>query len=90
MDFFVTNDRELVRARRHKNEHGVSFRSLVHAKPVKSAVRRGQRIAIQLAALNENADLSGRFRLRIPDRLYDLVVLKLGEKFLRPHLPAST
>ena len=59
VDRLVTHNRELVYARRHKNQHGISFGCLMHPKPVKLLLRRNQWIAIQLPALDVNANLSG-------------------------------
>src|SRR2546423_10574539 len=61
VDCSVTNDRELMRARRDENEDGVSLRQFMQPKAMKSFLRRSQRIDMQLAALNKNADLAGRF-----------------------------
>jgi len=60
MDRLVTDDREFVRARRDKNEDGVAFGHFMHPKPVKFFLCGDERIDIQLAALNENANLTRR------------------------------
>ena len=60
----IADHGKLVRARRHENEHGVAFRRLVHSEPMKFFLRGNQWIDIQFAALNKDADLPGRFRLR--------------------------
>ena len=85
VDRFVTDDRELVRARRNKNEHGVALRHFMHSETVKFFRSRDERIGIQFAALNVNADLSGSLRFGVADRLHDPIVLKFAEKFFRSH-----
>ncbi len=61
VDRFVANYGKLMRAGRDENEHGIAFARFVHSEPVKFLLRSNQRIGIQLAALNVNADLAGRF-----------------------------
>src|SRR3977135_4165683 len=53
----IANDRELVRARRHEDQNGVSFARSMHAELVESLGRGGERIAFQFSALHINADL---------------------------------
>jgi hypothetical protein len=86
---FVADDRKLVRARRDEDENGVSFRRFLHPEPVKSFLRRRQRIDLQLAALNENADLSGCFRFRVANCFHNPIVFELAEKFLGSHRVTS-
>ena len=61
MNRFIANDREFVRARRHPNQNVVMMRVFVQPEPMKSLLRRDERIAFYLAALNEDADLTGGF-----------------------------
>ena len=57
---FIADDGELVGAGRHENEHGIAFRCFVHAEPMKFFLCSDERIDIQLAALNVNADFARR------------------------------
>jgi hypothetical protein len=82
---FIADDGELVRARCHENEHGIVFWRLVHSEPLKFFLCSDERIDIQLAALNVNANLARRFRFRIADCGDDPIVLELAEKFFCPH-----
>src|SRR5207237_3635953 len=87
----IADHGKLACAWRYKNQHGISFRRLVHPKPVKLLLCRNQGIAIQLPALNINADLAGSFCFGIFDRLHNPIVLEFTEKFLCSHrLPTST
>src|SRR5205807_1856230 len=74
MDRFVAHDGEFVRAGRHENENRIALRRFVHAKSVKSLCGWAQWIDIQLAALDENADLARCFRFRVANRFYDFIV----------------
>jgi len=58
---FVADHGEFMRAGRDENKHGIALACLVHAEPVKFLLGSSQRIGIQLAALNVNANLAGRF-----------------------------
>ena len=82
---FVAHHGKLVRARRHENENGISFCGLVHSEPMKLLLRRNQRIEFQFAALDKDADLPGRFRLGVFDRIYNAIVLEFAEEFSRSH-----
>ena len=85
----VADHGKLAGAWRHKNQHGISFGRLVHPKPVKLLLRRNQRIAVQLPALNINADLAGSFCFSVLDRAHDPIVLELAQKFFRSHFVTS-
>ncbi len=85
----VADDGEFVRARGDKNEDSVAPVRFMHAEPVKFLLRRKQRIGVQFSALNKNADLTGRFRFRLSDRLHDSIVLEFAEKFLGSHFTNS-
>lgn len=58
---FVTNDGELMRSRGYENQHGVALASFVHPESLKFFLRNDHRIDTQLATLNKNANLPGRF-----------------------------
>lgn len=58
---FVTNNCKLVRPWSNENQHGVALASLVHPESVEFFLRNDHRIDTQLAALNKNANLPGRF-----------------------------
>jgi len=78
MNPFIADDGELVGAGRHENEHGIALRCFVHAEPMKFFLCGDQRIDLQLAALNKNANLARRFRFRIADCGDDPIVLELA------------
>ena len=61
VDRFVANYGKLMRAGCNENKHGIALARFVHAESVKFFLRSSQWIGIQLAALNVNADLAGRF-----------------------------
>src|SRR5260370_4875974 len=86
-DRLVAHNSELMRARRDENEHSVALRRFVHSKPMKFFLRSDQWIDIQFAALNENPNLTGSFRLRFADCGDDPVVLAFAEKFFGAHSP---
>ena len=56
----VADDGEFVRSRRYENQHRIALTGLVHSKPLKLFLRNDQRVGIQLAALNINADFARR------------------------------
>ena len=56
---FITNNREHVRARRYEDQHRIALAGLGHSESLKFFLRNNQRISIQLAALNKNADFAG-------------------------------
>jgi hypothetical protein len=85
MDRFIADDCKLVRTRRDENENSITFRRFVHSEAMEFFLRGEERIAIQLSALNENANLTGSIRFGIADRLYNLLVLEFTEKFFRSH-----
>src|SRR5713226_7723595 len=82
----VAHDSELVGARRHENKHSIAPRRFMHSEPMKFLLCGDQRIDIQLAALNENANLARRFRLRVANRLHNPIVLEFAQKFFGSHL----
>ena len=61
VDRLVADHREFVRTRRDKNQDRISLRRFVHPEPMKFFLRSDQWIDIQLAALNKNANFTGRF-----------------------------
>ena len=85
MDRFVSDNCEFVRARRNENQNVVALRIFVKPEPAKSFLRCDYGIVFQFTSLNENANLTGCFRLGVADRLHDRLVLKLAEKFFRSH-----
>ena len=86
MNRLIANNGELVHAGRDKNQNCITLTRLVHAEPTKLLLRRKKRITLQLAALDQNANLTGSFRFRFANRLDDSVVLEFGEEFSRTHL----
>jgi len=69
VDRSVSDNRELVRARRHPNENIALLPVLVHSETAKSFLRRNDRVACNLAALNKNANLAGRLWFRFANCL---------------------
>ena len=57
----VANNGELVRARRYENQHGIALAGLGHSEMLKFFLCNDQRIGVQFAALNINANLAGGF-----------------------------
>ena len=86
----VANDGELVSTRRDKNQHRIALLRLVHTEPMKLLLRRDKRITVQLSALDQNADFTGRFQLGFPNRLNNPVVLEFAEEFPGSHLITSS
>ena len=82
---FVANDSELTRARHHKNEHSIVLPRLVHPEPMKFPLRRNEGIILQLAALDQNADLTGGLGFRFANCFNDPAVVEVAEKFSRAH-----
>ena len=76
---------EFARPGRDEDQHGVAVSCFRHAQPVKSLLRHGERIDIQVPALDIHANLTRAFRFRIPNRPYDSVMLEFAQKFFRPH-----
>src|SRR5262249_53418179 len=85
MSGFVANHREFMRARRNENQHRVALARLVHTEPMKLLLRRDKRITLQLAALDQNTNLTRSFRFRFANRLNDPLVIEFAEEFSRSH-----
>ena len=68
MNRLIADDGEFVRSRRYENQHRIAFPGLVHSKPLEFFLRNDQRIGIQFAALNKDANLAGSFRFGLTDR----------------------
>jgi hypothetical protein len=83
---FVADHRKLLRARRHKNQDGISLGGFLHSELEKFLLRPFQRILLEFPALEKNADLPGRLRFGVFDRADDPIVLDLPEKSMRAHL----
>jgi len=66
---FIANDSEFMGARRYKNEHGILLPCLVHTEPMKLPLRHSEGIALQFPALDQNANLTGRFRFGVANLL---------------------
>jgi len=78
VDRFVANNGELVRARRHENQHRITLARFVHIEPMKLPLCRNERITFQFATLDQDANLTGRFHFRLADRLNDPIMLEFG------------
>ena len=61
MNRLVANNSELMHTRRHEDQHPVALARLVHTEPAKLLLRRKKGIGVQLAALDQNANLTGSF-----------------------------
>ena len=85
----VAHHCKLMRAGRHENEHRIAFPYSVHSEPLKFFLCNGQRIGVQSAPLNINANLAGSFRVSFANRPNDPLMLKLAEKLLRSHFVTS-
>ena len=90
MNRVVANDRKFVNTRRDKNEHRIALARLVHTEPMKLPLCGLERITIQFAALDQNANLAGRFRFSFRNRLNNPVVLEFAKEFSRSHLITSS
>jgi len=55
----IANDGKFMGARCDEDEHGIAIGSPVHPDAMKLFLRRDQRVAAQVPALNINADLTG-------------------------------
>ena len=78
VDRFVANNGELVRARRHENQHRITLARFVHIEPMKLPLCRNERITFQFATLDQDANLTGRFHFRLADRPNDPIMLEFG------------
>ena len=78
VDRFVANNGELVRARRHENQHRITLARFVHIEPMKLPLCRNERITFQFATLDQDANLTGGFGFRLEDRFDDPVVFEFG------------
>ena len=58
---FVANNGKFVGSRRYENEHRIALESFVHSEALKPSPCNDQRISIQFAALNEDANLARSF-----------------------------
>jgi hypothetical protein len=87
----ISNDRELLGAWRDKDQDGVAFPRLRHAKSLELVARSGHRVG-HITALNENADLARSGRFCRGNRPNNAIVFQLMEKFLcaHKHLPARS
>src|SRR4029077_16730201 len=85
----VPDDRELLRARRDKNQDGVALAGLRHAQSLELRPRVGHRVG-HITALDENADLARSCRFRGGNRLSDMIVFQSAQEFPCAHknLPA--
>ena len=90
MNGLVANDGELMNTRRDENEHRITFARLVHTEPLKFPLCGNEGIILQFPALDQNANLTRRFRFGFPNRLNNTVVLEFAEEFSRSHLITSS
>ena len=89
VDRLIAHDCKFARSGRDKNEDAVAFACLVHSKLLEFLLGRNQRIAIQLSTLDIDADLRGRFRFSLADRVHDSIVLELAQELSCSHMPTS-
>ena len=78
VDRFVANNGELVRTRRHENQHRITLARFVHIEPMKLPLCRNERITFQFSTLNKGANLAGRFHFGLADGLNDPIMLEFG------------
>jgi len=81
----IANYSEFVRSRRHENEHRIALPRLVHFQSMEFLLRNQQRIGLEFAALNKNANFPGRSGFNFTNRGNDPVVLELAQKFFCSH-----
>jgi hypothetical protein len=81
----IANYSELVRPWHHENQDRIALARLVHAQLTKFFLRGSQRIALQFAALNKNANLAGSLGFRLANRLHNPIVLEFTKELSRPH-----
>ena len=86
----VANDGELMNTRRNKNEHRIALARLVHTEPLKFPLCGNEGITPQFPALDQNANLTRRFRFRFVNRLNNPIVLEFAKEFSRSHLITSS
>lgn len=86
VDRFVANNGELMRARRHEDQHPIALARFVHTEPMKLPLCRNERITFQFATLDQDANLTGRFHFSFADGLNDSIVLEFGKEFSRSHM----
>jgi hypothetical protein len=75
---FIANDREFMSTGHYQNQHGVALARLVHTEPMKLPLRRDEGITLQIATLDQDANLTGSFGFRFADRFDDPDVLEFG------------
>src|SRR6478609_6237027 len=85
MDAVVADHREFLRARRDKNQDAIALFRFLHPKLNEFLLSAQQWIFFEYPALEENPNLTGRFRFSRLDRIHDSVVLELSNKFMRAH-----
>ena len=90
MNRLVANDGKFMNTRRDKNEHRIALARLVHTEPMKLPLRGNEGITLQFPALDQNANLTGRFRFSFVNRLNNPVVLEFAKEFSRSHLITSS
>ena len=83
---FVADDCQFVSTRHDKNEHRIALARLVHTEPMKLPLCCNERITIQFATQDQNANLTGGPGLRLANRLINPIVLEFAEEFPRSHL----
>ena len=74
----IADHGEFMRPGRNENEHGIALACFIHPQSTKFFLRRDQRVCLQLAALDVNANLARSFRFSGTNRGNDLIMLKLA------------
>src|SRR5436190_6303740 len=85
MNAIVSDNRKLSGPRCDEDQDPISLVGLFHTEPLEFGSGFNQRLAIQLASLNVNANLPGGIRFRRPDCGDDAIVVQLAQKILRSH-----
>ena len=86
----VADNRELLRTWRDEDQDRVPLGRLVHPELDEFLLREGERIALHVRAVDEDADLSRRFRLRRGDRRNDSLMVQPVEEILWSHRPITS
>jgi len=80
----VSDDRELLGARRNEDKNGVAFPRLRHPQSLELGPRIGHRVG-HITALDENADLARSCLFRGGNRLSDTIVFQFAQEFPCAH-----
>src|SRR5258706_11607139 len=80
----ISNDRKIVRARRHKNQYSIAVARPFHAQFLKGLLRRHHWILNRFAT-DKDTNLAARLLLRVTYRLDDVLVSQFVQKLCGFH-----